>query len=110
VAARATGFPARRATASAGPEKAAASPEIPENRGKFGKMKMIFKLTFEGNQTNRRLISFKVSGSSFQSRFFCNVAGLGRVDEKQPIETKSVESLKEIGRWLARFPLKVDPW
>jgi hypothetical protein len=33
---------------------------------------------------------------------------LGRVDEKQPIETKAAESLKEIGRRLARFPLKVD--
>jgi hypothetical protein len=28
--------------------------------------------------------------------------------KKQPIETKAVESLKEIGRRLARFPLKVD--
>jgi hypothetical protein len=38
--------------------------------------------TFGENQSNRRLISFKVSGRSFQRRFFCNVAGLGRVDEK----------------------------
>jgi hypothetical protein len=28
------------------------------------------KWTFEGNQTTRRLISFKVSGRSFQGRFF----------------------------------------
>jgi hypothetical protein len=47
-------------------------------------------------------------GGRFRTDFFCNVAGLGRVDEKQPIETKAVESLKEIGRRLARFPLKVD--
>jgi hypothetical protein len=38
--------------------------------------------TFEGNQSNLRLISLKVSGRSFQSRFFCHVAGSGRVDEK----------------------------
>jgi hypothetical protein len=30
------------------------------------------------------------------------------VAEKQSIETKAVESLKEIGRRLARFSLKVD--
>jgi hypothetical protein len=28
--------------------------------------------------------------------------------KKQPTETREVESLKEIGRRLARFPLKVD--
>ncbi|MDR1612210.1 MAG: hypothetical protein LBT97_05430, partial [Planctomycetota bacterium] len=63
---------------------------------------------FEENQSNLRLIFFKVSGRSSQRRFFCDVAGSGRVDGKQPIETKTVESLKEIGWRLARFPLKVD--
>jgi hypothetical protein len=37
---------------------------------------------FEENQSNLRLISFKVSGRSFRNRFFCNAAGLGRVEEK----------------------------
>jgi hypothetical protein len=31
-----------------------------------------------------------------------------RLDEIQSIETKAVEPLKEIGRRLARFPLKVN--
>ncbi|MDR1613140.1 MAG: hypothetical protein LBT97_10235 [Planctomycetota bacterium] len=38
--------------------------------------------TFEENQSNRRLVSSKVSGRSFQRRFFYDVAGLGRVDVK----------------------------
>ncbi|MDR1612613.1 MAG: hypothetical protein LBT97_07490, partial [Planctomycetota bacterium] len=42
------------------------------------------KWTFEENQSNLRLIFFKVSGRSSQRRFFCDVAGSGRVDGKQP--------------------------
>jgi hypothetical protein len=64
--------------------------------------------TFEGNQSNRRLISFKVSGRSFQYRtaFFTTSPVWVELVKKQPIETKAVESLKEIGRRLARFPLR----
>ncbi|MDR1611304.1 MAG: hypothetical protein LBT97_00810, partial [Planctomycetota bacterium] len=58
--------------------------------------------TFEGNQTNRCLISFKVSGHSFQPRFFATSRVWVELTKKQPIETKAVESLKEIGRRLAR--------
>jgi hypothetical protein len=43
-----------------------------------------FTLTFAENQSNLRLISFEVSGRSLPSRFFGDVAGLGRVDEKTP--------------------------
>jgi hypothetical protein len=64
--------------------------------------------TFEGNQTNRCLISFKVSGRSFQLRFFAMSRVWVELTKKQPIEAKAVEFLKEIGRRLARFPLKVD--
>jgi hypothetical protein len=64
--------------------------------------------TFGENQTNRRLISFNVSGRSFQKRFFAMSPVWVEWTKKQPIETKAVESLKEIGRRLARFPLKVD--
>jgi hypothetical protein len=52
--------------------------------------------TFEGNQTNRRLISFKVSGRSFQGRFLAMPPAWVELSKKQPIETKAVESLKEI--------------
>jgi hypothetical protein len=71
-------------------------------------------LTFKENQTNRCLISFKVSGHSFQLRFFATSRVWVELTKKQPIETKAVESLKEIVRRLARFPLKVGfaklPW
>jgi hypothetical protein len=54
------------------------------------------------------LISFKILGRSFQSRFFAMSPTWVELTKKQPIETKAVGSLKEIGRWLTRFPLKVD--
>ncbi|MDR1613184.1 MAG: hypothetical protein LBT97_10460, partial [Planctomycetota bacterium] len=66
------------------------------------------KWIFEGNQTNRCLISFKVSGRSFQPRFFATSQVWVELTKEQPIETKAVESLKGIGRRLARFSLKVD--
>jgi hypothetical protein len=38
--------------------------------------------------------------------FFARPPAGAELTKKQPVETKAVESLKEIGRRLARFPLK----
>jgi hypothetical protein len=62
--------------------------------------------TFEGNQSNRRLIFFKVSGHSFQRRFFAT----------SPVWVEVTKSghLEEIRPTTARFPPKMllltDQW
>jgi hypothetical protein len=74
--------------------------------------------TFEGNQSDRRLISFTVSGRSFQSRFFPMSPAWVELTKKQSVETKAVESLsgllEKIGPTTARFPPKMllltDQW
>jgi hypothetical protein len=48
--------------------------------------------TFKGNQSNRRLVSFEVSGRSFQNRFFAMSPARVELTKKQPVETKAAES------------------
>jgi hypothetical protein len=46
--------------------------------------------------------------SAFGNAFFAMSPVRVELTKKQPIGTKAVESLKGIGRRLARFPLEVD--
>ncbi|MDR1611495.1 MAG: hypothetical protein LBT97_01800, partial [Planctomycetota bacterium] len=50
----------------------------------------------------------KFQGVRFNHAFLATSRVWVELTKKQPIETKAVESLKEIGRRLARFPLKAD--